>query len=292
MAERIATPLLPRARRRRWQHAAARRLLRICRNALGGRTLLGEVENLTTRGPASVRRRPCAGAGIHQGRHRAGLPRQRHAQSRHQRLRRPHGERLQGLGDPGRRPGRESAQAFPGGICKAMPSRTQITRHDCVEGWSCIGEWTGTPLPLVLALAKPKPEARYVVFYCADPMGEGGVDAPATGAAALLLREPRSARSDSSADASGLRTERNSRCRWSMARRCACAPSASLATNSPNMSRRSIWWTAFARIGGGKGGYWEDQGYNGTAASDIPVHCRPLAGCGHQSPYCELYSGL
>ena len=31
-----------------------------------------------------------------------------------------------------------------------MPSRTQITRHDCVEGWSCIAKWTGTPLGPVL----------------------------------------------------------------------------------------------------------------------------------------------
>ncbi|MGH6958139.1 MAG: molybdopterin-dependent oxidoreductase, partial [Caulobacteraceae bacterium] len=54
---------------------------------------------------------------------------------------------------------------------RALPSRTQITRHDCVEGWSCIGEWTGTPLALVLAAAKPRAEARYVMFYCADPMG-------------------------------------------------------------------------------------------------------------------------
>ncbi len=23
---------------------------------------------------------------------------------------------------------------------RAMPSRTQITRHDCVEGWSCSGQ--------------------------------------------------------------------------------------------------------------------------------------------------------
>src|SRR5580658_1572130 len=38
---------------------------------------------------------------------------------------------------------------------RAMPSRTQITRHDCVEGWSCIGEWTGAPLKNVLALASP-----------------------------------------------------------------------------------------------------------------------------------------
>ena len=49
-----------------------------------------------------------------------------------------------------------------------MPSRTQITRHDCVEGWSCIAKWTGTPLGLVLDEAKPKAEARYVVFHCLD----------------------------------------------------------------------------------------------------------------------------
>src|SRR5215831_6480224 len=29
---------------------------------------------------------------------------------------------------------------------KDMPARTQITRHDCVEGWSAIGKWTGVPL--------------------------------------------------------------------------------------------------------------------------------------------------
>ncbi len=29
---------------------------------------------------------------------------------------------------------------------RAMPSRTQITRHDCVEGWSCIAKWQGVPL--------------------------------------------------------------------------------------------------------------------------------------------------
>src|SRR5258707_14422718 len=29
---------------------------------------------------------------------------------------------------------------------RALPSRTQITRHDCVEGWSCIGKWKGVPV--------------------------------------------------------------------------------------------------------------------------------------------------
>ncbi len=83
---------------------------------------------------------------------------------------------------------------------RAMTPRTQITRHDCVEGWSCIGEWKGTPLAPILAMARPKPEARYVVFYCADPMGERMSDA----SPAVLLREPRSAGGDSSTDDSGL----------------------------------------------------------------------------------------
>jgi len=53
---------------------------------------------------------------------------------------------------------------------KALPSRTQITRHDCVEGWSAIGKWKGVPLSRVLEQVKPHLSARYVVFYCADPM--------------------------------------------------------------------------------------------------------------------------
>lgn len=49
-----------------------------------------------------------------------------------------------------------------------LPSRTQVTRHDCVEGWSAIGQWTGTPLGLLLRLAGPRANARYAVFHCAD----------------------------------------------------------------------------------------------------------------------------
>ena len=49
---------------------------------------------------------------------------------------------------------------------KAMPSRTQITRHDCVEGWSCIAEWSGVPLSHVLDLAGVRTDARYVMFTC------------------------------------------------------------------------------------------------------------------------------
>jgi len=63
--------------------------------------------------------------------------------------------------------------AFSLAELRAMPSRTQITRHDCVEGWSAIGKWKGVPLAYLLDLVKPLPQARYVVFRCADSM-EGG----------------------------------------------------------------------------------------------------------------------
>ena len=52
---------------------------------------------------------------------------------------------------------------------RALPSRTQITRHDCVEGWSAIGKWRGARLSALLEAAQPKPHARFVVFHCADP---------------------------------------------------------------------------------------------------------------------------
>ncbi|MDB5698710.1 MAG: molybdopterin oxidoreductase [Alphaproteobacteria bacterium] len=54
---------------------------------------------------------------------------------------------------------------------RRMPARSQITRHDCVEGWSAIGQWVGVPLKLLLDSAALKPEARYIVFYCADDFG-------------------------------------------------------------------------------------------------------------------------
>jgi DMSO/TMAO reductase YedYZ molybdopterin-dependent catalytic subunit len=55
----------------------------------------------------------------------------------------------------------------------ALPSRTQITRHDCVEGWSCIAKWQGVPLGTVLKLAQPKVNARYAVFHCFDAIERG-----------------------------------------------------------------------------------------------------------------------
>jgi hypothetical protein len=51
---------------------------------------------------------------------------------------------------------------------KRFPSRTQITRHTCEEGWSAIAEWTGVPLGRVLDAAGIMPAARFVCFYSYD----------------------------------------------------------------------------------------------------------------------------
>ncbi|MFW2348815.1 molybdopterin-dependent oxidoreductase [Qipengyuania sp.] len=51
---------------------------------------------------------------------------------------------------------------------RKLPQRSQITRHDCVEGWSAIGEWTGPQLAVLLKAAGLRPEAKFVVFRCAD----------------------------------------------------------------------------------------------------------------------------
>jgi DMSO/TMAO reductase YedYZ molybdopterin-dependent catalytic subunit len=53
---------------------------------------------------------------------------------------------------------------------RGLPARTQITRHDCVEGWSCIGGWTGPTLSMILERVGLRDDARFVVFHCADEL--------------------------------------------------------------------------------------------------------------------------
>ena len=50
----------------------------------------------------------------------------------------------------------------------ALPQETQITRHICVEGWSAIGKWTGTPLREFLRRIGADTRAKYVWFRCAE----------------------------------------------------------------------------------------------------------------------------
>jgi DMSO/TMAO reductase YedYZ molybdopterin-dependent catalytic subunit len=58
---------------------------------------------------------------------------------------------------------------------KRMPSRTQITRHTCEEGWSAISQWTGVPLRTVLEAAGIRSTARFVQYYAYDGW-EDGID--------------------------------------------------------------------------------------------------------------------
>ncbi|MGM4930993.1 molybdopterin-dependent oxidoreductase [Tardiphaga sp. 619_E2_N8_5] len=49
-----------------------------------------------------------------------------------------------------------------------LPEVSQITRHICVEGWSAIGSWQGTPLRDFLKLVGADTNAKWVHFRCAE----------------------------------------------------------------------------------------------------------------------------
>ena len=59
----------------------------------------------------------------------------------------------------------------------AQPQQSQVTRHVCVEGWSMVGKWTGTPLKTFLERIDADLSAKYVGFECADGYYEG-IDMP------------------------------------------------------------------------------------------------------------------
>ncbi|MBV6402252.1 MAG: Sulfoxide reductase catalytic subunit YedY [Anaerolineales bacterium] len=58
---------------------------------------------------------------------------------------------------------------------KAMPKQEQITKHFCIQGWSGVAKWGGVPVRDILKLVKPRPEARYVVFYSFAEGADGGI---------------------------------------------------------------------------------------------------------------------
>lgn len=66
-------------------------------------------------------------------------------------------------------------QAIALNAVRAMPARNQITRHDCVEGWSAIGKWTGVPLRVLLEAAGLRTAANFIIFHCADMMSNGSI---------------------------------------------------------------------------------------------------------------------
>jgi DMSO/TMAO reductase YedYZ molybdopterin-dependent catalytic subunit/thiosulfate reductase cytochrome b subunit len=54
---------------------------------------------------------------------------------------------------------------------RRLGTESQITKHNCIQGWTAIAEWAGVPLAAVIDLVKPTARARYVVFYAMDDKG-------------------------------------------------------------------------------------------------------------------------
>ena len=137
---------------------------------------------------------------------------------------------------------------------RALPSRSQITRHDCVEGWSCIGQWKGVPLSTLLQAVGLKPQARMIAIFCADTLepsldGNGKyyetidlIDAfhPQTVLAYEMNYEP-------------LKVEHGAPLRLRVERQ--------LGYKMPKYVMRLEAIDSFSRFGRGRGGFWEDRGY-------------------------------
>ncbi len=48
---------------------------------------------------------------------------------------------------------------------RALPKQEQITKHNCIQGWSAVAEWGGARMSTILEICRPLPQARYVVFH-------------------------------------------------------------------------------------------------------------------------------
>jgi methionine sulfoxide reductase catalytic subunit len=57
---------------------------------------------------------------------------------------------------------------------RALPRHEQITQHFCIQGWSGIAKWGGVSLHTIMDLVKPRPDARWVVFYSLGDGADGG----------------------------------------------------------------------------------------------------------------------
>jgi DMSO/TMAO reductase YedYZ molybdopterin-dependent catalytic subunit len=152
---------------------------------------------------------------------------------------------------------------------KTLPSRTQITRHDCVEGWSAIGKWKGVPLHHILALVKPLPEAQYVVFRCADPMDDDDDDDDADSAKTAAKKPVKDSNYYESVDLDDayhpqtilaydlndqpLPVRNGAPLRVRIERQ--------LGYKHAKYLMKIELVKDFSHIRGGKGGYWEDEGY-------------------------------
>jgi DMSO/TMAO reductase YedYZ molybdopterin-dependent catalytic subunit len=137
---------------------------------------------------------------------------------------------------------------------KLLPSRTQITRHDCVEGWSAIGKWTGVPLGLILQTARPLPSARYVVFHCADDL-EATLDGSGRYYESIDLVDSFHPQTILAYALNGkaLPVENGAPLRLRVERQ--------LGYKQAKYILQIQVVDSFASIGRGSGGFWEDRGY-------------------------------
>lgn len=137
---------------------------------------------------------------------------------------------------------------------RARPARTQITKHDCVEGWTSIGQWTGVRLETLLDEAGLKPEARYVVFHCFDALSqtEDGVRYYES----IDLIDARHPQTILAYDMNGetLGVPHGAPLRLRVERQ--------LGYKHAKYIRRIEAVESFAHIGRGAGGFWEDEGYD------------------------------
>lgn len=136
-----------------------------------------------------------------------------------------------------------------------MPSRTQITRHDCVEGWSCIAKWTGVPLSRLLDEAKVKPTAKFVVYHCYDQMG-GGLSAPEPYYESSDLIDAFHPQTIAAYGLNGgtLPVANGAPLRMRIER--------ALGYKQPKYVHTIELVDGFSQYGLGQGGYWEDHGYD------------------------------
>ena len=137
---------------------------------------------------------------------------------------------------------------------REMPARTQITRHDCVEGWSCIGQWKGVRLSHLLDLAQVKPEAKFVVFHCLDQMEDDDQDSMYYESADLDDAFHEQTILAWELNGKPLPVENGAPLRARIERQ--------LGYKQPKYLHRVELAADFDDMGEGKGGYWEDQGYN------------------------------
>lgn len=136
-----------------------------------------------------------------------------------------------------------------------MPSRTQITRHDCVEGWSCIAKWTGTPLSHLLDQVQVLPRARFAVFHCFDDLGNAR-SGPAPYYESCDMLDARHPQTIAAYGLNGaaLPVANGAPLRIRIER--------ALGYKQAKYVHRIELVESFAGLWGGRGGYWEDRGYD------------------------------